>query len=129
MTAVISCMPSASQSSNDLAHLGIKEMVRWCWLDTKGLGLMSMLSVRWMRLSASDGHFWRVAVRSMFPLHPFEVNVDDEWCVIFLAVRISIPACLSWTVHVAEINARSLFFFTSYRHFDFLLLHLIVQRH
>ena len=101
---------SPSLSSNDLAYFGIKEMVHLCWLDTMGLGLISMLSVRCMRLSASGGHFWRVAVQSMFPLHPFQVNVDDEWCVIFLAVRISIPACLSWTVHVAEINARSLFF-------------------
>ena len=114
-TAVIVCMSSASLSSNDLAHLGLKEMVRCCWLDIKGLGLISMLSVRCMRLSASDGHFWRVAVRSMFPLHPFEVNVDGKRCAIFLVVRIGTPACLSWTVYEC-MSLTSIFFLTSYRH-------------
>ena len=101
------------QSSNDLAHLGFKEMVRCCWLDIKSLGLISMLSVRCMRISASDGHFWRVAVRSLFPLHPFEVSVDGECCVIFTCIgfRIIIPACLWHQCTYIFTCAKPFFFF------------------
>ena len=48
-------------------------MMRCYWLDIKGLGLLCTLSVR-LRQSASDGRFWRAAVRAIFPLHPFEVS-------------------------------------------------------
>ena len=66
-------MASTSLSSIDLSHLGLQEMMRQYWLDIKGLGLVSMLSVS-TRQSVSDGRFWRAAVRAMFPRHPFEVN-------------------------------------------------------
>ena len=87
-----SMVPSASLSPNNLAHFGLKEMLRSCWLDLKGIGSISMASVRLRQSVMSDGHFWRVAVRSMFPLHPFEVNVGGAWYAIFC--RISIQACL-----------------------------------
>ena len=58
---------------NFLALFGLKEVVRGCWFDVQGLGLVSMLSVR-ARQSARDDRLWRVAVRAMFPRHPFEVN-------------------------------------------------------
>ena len=65
-------MASSGLSSNDLAHLGLQELMRCYWLDIEGLGLVSMLSVR-ARQTATDGRFWRAAVRAIFPRHPFEV--------------------------------------------------------
>ena len=85
-----SMMPSASLSPSDLAHFGLKEMLRCCWLDLKGIGSISVASVRLRQSVMSDGHFWRVAVRSMFPLHPFEVDVGGAWDAIFLAFAVSV---------------------------------------
>ena len=68
-------LPCADLSANALALLGLQEIIRWCWLDVEDLGLVSMLSVR-AQQSANDPRAWRYAVRSMFPLHPFEVKVD-----------------------------------------------------
>ena len=67
-------MASTTLSSHELATLGLQEMMRCYWMDLEGLGLLSMLTVR-MRQSASDGRFWRAAVRAMFPRHPFEVSI------------------------------------------------------
>ena len=64
-----------SLHSNDLALLGLKEMLSYYWLDIDGLGLVSMLSVRARQLTLDD-RYWRVTVRQMFPQHPFEVNLD-----------------------------------------------------
>ena len=66
-------MASTTLSSHELAYLGLKELIRCYWLDIEGLGFLSMLSVR-IREAASDGRFWRAAVRAIFPLHPFEVS-------------------------------------------------------
>ena len=60
-------------SANDLAVVGLQEMMRWNWLDVRGLGVISMLSVR-ARQAARNGRCWRWAVREMFPRHPFEVD-------------------------------------------------------
>ena len=60
---------------NDLALLGLKEVMRYRWLDIHALGLVSMLSIRARQL-ASDDKYWRFAVRAAFPYHPFEVNTD-----------------------------------------------------
>ena len=60
--------------SNDLAVLGLQEVIRYFWLDIHDLGHVSMLSVR-TRQSARNGRVWRRVVRSMFPQHPFEVNI------------------------------------------------------
>ena len=81
-------MASTTLSSNELAHLGLKELMRCYWLDIEGLGLLSMLSVR-IRQSASDGRFWRAAVRAVFPRHPFEVG-RLTWDVVGL----SFGACM-----------------------------------
>ena len=59
---------------HDIALLGLKETVRNCWLDVEDLALVSMLSARARECTARNGHFWRVALRDMFPRHPFEVN-------------------------------------------------------
>lgn len=67
-----------SLNSNDLAILGLKEVIRNHCLDIQSLGLASMISVR-ARETAIDGRYWRTAVRSIFPQHPFEVN-KGQWC-------------------------------------------------
>ena len=59
-------------SSNDLAVLGIQEVIRYFWLGIDELGLVSTLSVRARQIS-KNGRAWRRAVRAMFPRHPFEV--------------------------------------------------------
>ena len=61
-----------SLSSNDIAIWGLKEIALYHWFDIESLGLVSMLSVR-ARQTVIDGRYWRVAVRAMFPQHPFEV--------------------------------------------------------
>ena len=63
-------------SSNDLAVLALREVIRYFWLGIRDLGLVSMLSVR-TRESTKNGRVWRRVVRAMFPQHPFEVNVVD----------------------------------------------------
>ena len=59
-------------SSNDLAVLGIQEVIRYFWLGINELGLVSTLSVRARHIS-TNGRAWRRAVRALFPYHPFEV--------------------------------------------------------
>ena len=56
----------------DIAILGLQEVLRYYWLDIQGLVLVSLLSVRARRI-ASNGRYWRSAVRATFPMHPFEV--------------------------------------------------------
>ena len=65
-------MASRGLSSNDLAVLGLQEMIRYFWFGINELGLVSMLSVHTRKLSR-NGRAWRRAVRSLFPHHPFEV--------------------------------------------------------
>ena len=57
---------------NSCALLGLQEVVGCYWLDIEGLALVSSLSVR-ARQIASNGRYWRWAVRALFPMHPFEV--------------------------------------------------------
>ena len=73
----ISATPLACSSLplNDLALLGLQEVMQCRWLNIHALGLISMLSSRARQL-ASDGKYWRFAVRATFPYHPFEVNTD-----------------------------------------------------
>ena len=66
---------SPALSSNDLAALGLQEVIRYFWFGINELGLLSMLSVR-VHEAARNGRAWRRAVRAMFPHHPFEVDVD-----------------------------------------------------
>ena len=61
--------------SNDLAVLGLQEVIRYFWLGINDLGVVSMLSVHTHK-SARNGRVWRRVVRTLFPQHPFEVNVD-----------------------------------------------------
>ena len=63
---------SPALSSNDLAALGLQEVIRYFWFGINELGLVSMLSVHTRKLSR-NGRAWRRAVRSLFPHHPFEV--------------------------------------------------------
>ena len=73
-TKITDTSTARSLSSNDLAVLGLQEVIRYFWFDVKNLALVSMLSVR-TRESARNGRCWRMAVRAMFPQHPFEVYV------------------------------------------------------
>ena len=68
--------PTASKglSPNDLAVLALQEVIRYFWLGIHDLGLLCMVSVR-IRQLTRNGRVWRRVVRSMFPKHPFEVNV------------------------------------------------------
>merc|ERR1719174_3219620 len=56
---------------SDVAILGLQEVMSYCWLDVEGLRLVSLLSAR-ARQSACNGRYWRLAIRAMFPIHPFE---------------------------------------------------------
>ena len=56
----------------EIAILGLQEVMGYYWLDMEGLVLVSLLSVRARRI-ASNGRYWRSAVRATFPMHPFEV--------------------------------------------------------
>ena len=67
-TKITDTSTALSLSSNDLAVLGLQEVIRYFWFDVKNLGLVSMLSVR-TRESARNGRCWRMAVRTMFPQH------------------------------------------------------------
>ena len=73
-TKITDTSTARSLSSNDLAVLGLQEVIRYFWFGVKNLALVSMLSVR-TRESARNGRCWRMAVRAMFPQHPFEVYV------------------------------------------------------
>ena len=58
----------------DVAILGLQEVMGYYWLDMEGLVLVSLLCVRAHQI-ASNGRYWRAAVRATFPMHPFEVGV------------------------------------------------------
>ena len=77
-------MASRGLSSNDLAVLGLQEMIRYFWFGINELGLLSMLSVR-VHEAARNGRAWRRAVRAMFPHHPFEVDLDT--CCRYYSIR------------------------------------------
>ena len=68
--------PPSTTCSNlcpsDVAILGLQEMMSYCWLDVEGLRLVSLLSAR-AHQTANNGRYWRLAIRAMFPIHPFEV--------------------------------------------------------
>ena len=66
--------PSITSDLNSccIALLGLQEVMGYYWLDIEGLVLVSLLSIR-ARQIASNGRYWRSAVRATFPMHPFEV--------------------------------------------------------
>ena len=74
---------STTLTSNARALLALQEVLRFYWLDIDALGHVSMLSVR-ARQYASNGKYWRWALRNMFPQHPFQVFFDN---IVFYTAR------------------------------------------
>ena len=74
---------SSKLNSGDITILGLQELLNNYWLEIDGLILVSFLSVR-ARQIASNGRYWRSAIRATFPMHPFEVSRRAQFVCPFV---------------------------------------------